>query len=330
MFERIYVEKAVSDHFRTKKILERFPKATVIECESYREVFNRRGQNFRLQKRSPQLMLAQKQGNFSWKTPEGYGIGGENNYYFSHMLNCIYDCRYCFLQGMYQSAHFVLFINFEEFFSDFYKRLEEHQQEVYFFSGYDCDSLALDQVTRFIDEFIPFFQNNPRAILELRTKSVQIGSLLEKQPLENCVVAFTLTPKEIGEALEHKAPSLSRRLEAAKKLEQRGWKIGLRFDPMIYCGNFRDLYASFFQQVFAVLDPKKIHSVSLGTFRLPKAMFDRMRELYPHEKLFTHYLDEGKTVSYGKEREQELISFCEEKILQHIAPHQFFPIGEPV
>ena len=30
------------------------------------------------------------------------------------MYNCIYDCRYCFLQGMYSSANFVLFVNFEE------------------------------------------------------------------------------------------------------------------------------------------------------------------------------------------------------------------------
>ena len=22
------------------------------------------------------------------------------DWYFSHMLNCLYDCRYCFLQGM--------------------------------------------------------------------------------------------------------------------------------------------------------------------------------------------------------------------------------------
>ena len=31
--------------------------------------------------------------------PATYGIGGDENYYFSHMLNCLYDCRYCFLQG---------------------------------------------------------------------------------------------------------------------------------------------------------------------------------------------------------------------------------------
>ena len=44
------------------------------------------------------------------KTPDNFTIGFKKNYYFSHMLNCIYDCKYCFLQGMYNSANYVLFI----------------------------------------------------------------------------------------------------------------------------------------------------------------------------------------------------------------------------
>ncbi|SVD49612.1 uncharacterized protein METZ01_LOCUS402466, partial [marine metagenome] len=62
-------------------------------------------------------------------TPEGYGIGGKNNYYFSHMLNCIYDCRYCFLQGMYRSAHYVLFVNYDEFFGAMDAKLMAHDGE---------------------------------------------------------------------------------------------------------------------------------------------------------------------------------------------------------
>lgn len=41
------------------------------------------------------------------------------------MFNCIYDCRYCFLQGMYSSANYVIFVNFE----DFDKEIEEVIQD---------------------------------------------------------------------------------------------------------------------------------------------------------------------------------------------------------
>ena len=76
-------------------------------------------------------------------TPPDYGLGADRHYYFSHMLNCLYDCRYCFLQGMYQSANYVLFVNFEDFQSDIRSIAEANpDQQHFFFSGYDCDSLA--------------------------------------------------------------------------------------------------------------------------------------------------------------------------------------------
>jgi len=111
----IYIESAVRDHPRARGLLDRYHDLPVVEIERYGEVFNRRAQNFRLQKSNPALIIAHKTGRRVLAAPEGYGLGGDHNYYFSHMLNCIYDCRYCFLQGMYQSAHQVLFVNYEDF-----------------------------------------------------------------------------------------------------------------------------------------------------------------------------------------------------------------------
>ena len=87
MISTIYVENAVVEHPRTRAILARFKDAPVIRIERYGEVFNRRGQNFRLQKKRPALIIAEKHDGHVLPTPPGYGIGGENNYYFSHLLN---------------------------------------------------------------------------------------------------------------------------------------------------------------------------------------------------------------------------------------------------
>ncbi|GIT53918.1 MAG: hypothetical protein Ct9H300mP16_10780 [Pseudomonadota bacterium] len=99
------------------------------------------------------------------------------------MLNCIYDCRYCFLQGMYRSAHYVVFVNYEAFFAGMAGKLEAHPGEaVWFFSGYDCDSLALEPVTGFVSEMLSWLKKYPRAHVELRTKSTQVRSLLAAEP----------------------------------------------------------------------------------------------------------------------------------------------------
>ena len=121
MINTIYIEEEIAEHPRTLDIIKRFPNATKIDCKRYGEIFNRKSQNFRLQKKKPALILAKKHKSLVLPTPKQYGLGAEHNYYFSHMLNCLYDCRYCFLQGMFQSAHYVLFINYEDFIVDMQK-----------------------------------------------------------------------------------------------------------------------------------------------------------------------------------------------------------------
>ena len=209
MIDTIYSEDVISEHPKALEIFKRFPNASVIPCDSYKEVFNPSSQNFRLQKNKPSLILAKKTGNFALPIPESYGIGGKHNFYFSHMLNCIYDCRYCFLQGMYPSANYTLFVNFEDFIKDIDNKTRQfHGQPVWFFSGYDCDSLAMENISGFVSDFLPYFEENNNAHLELRTKSVNIQPLLNKSSIPNIVTAFSFTPEEIGKQLENGVPSV--------------------------------------------------------------------------------------------------------------------------
>ncbi len=332
MISTIYIEAEIAEHPRTLDILKRFPYASKVACERYGEIFNRKSQNFRLQKKQPALILAKKHKGMVLPTPKQYAIGAEHNYYFSHMLNCLYDCRYCFLQGMFQSAHYVLFINYEDFIEDMHASLEQHNgQAVHFFSGYDCDSLALDPVTNFTDEFLPFFEKNPNALLELRTKSTQTRNLLKRNPIQNCVIAFSFTPDKIASALEHKAPNIEKRLNAIIDLQQAGWQIGLRFDPLIYTKEYKKEYTELFTRLFSRINVDLVHSVSLGSFRLPKAYFRKVEKLYPDEKLFSAPMEEeDNNIGYSAEIRNDMLAFCTNIITQHIPAEKFFPCHETV
>ncbi|WP_150051333.1 MULTISPECIES: SPL family radical SAM protein [Methylomonas] len=327
MIDTLYIEAAVAEHPRTLAIRKNFAQARIVECERYGEVFNPKAQNFRLQKRRPALILARKHHKWVLPAPPGYGIGGSRNYYFSHMLNCLYDCRYCFLQGMLESANYVLFVNYE----DFQQQIRDicaqtPQQPVYFFSGYDCDSLALEPVTGFADNFLPLFDALPNAWLELRTKSTQIRSLTAREPVARCVVAFSLSPEGVAEKVEAKAPPLFKRLEAAAKLQRQGWQVGLRFDPLIYQQDYRRQYRALFEQVFARIDPARLHSVSLGVFRLPEAYFKKMHKLYPQERLFSGPLQaQAGMVSYRADLEQAMFEDCRQMLLEYLSSEIFFP-----
>ena len=327
MIETIYIEENIVQHPRVIEIMTRFPQARKLICGRYGEVFNPKAQNFRLQKQKPALILAEKYKNFTMPVPSGYGIGASRNFYFSHMLNCLYDCRYCFLQGMYQSANYVLFINYEDFQDEIKQRCAETPTEaVHFFSGYDCDSLALEPVTGFAEQFLPIFEAIPNAWLELRTKSTQVRSLLSREAFPRCIVAFSLNPDEIATKVEAKAPSLERRLDALLKLQAHGWQVGLRFDPMIYQLGYQQQYQHLFEQVFSVIKLESLHSVSLGAFRLPEKYFKKVHKLFPDEKLFVSPLENNQgMISYKEALEQEMTNFCTEQLLRYIPKELFFP-----
>ena len=326
MIDTIYYEKHLKHHERASTILSRFPDVRCIEIDRFGEVFNKRNQNFRLQKQNPALILAEKFDNFVLTAPSGFGIGGKKNFYFSHMYNCIYDCRYCFLQGMYSSANYVLFVNYEDFDRKIEAVIQESGEETTtFFSGYDCDSLAFEKISGFVKNTLPIFLGLEDVDLELRTKSVQLEPLLSLEPQQNCIVAFSLMPEELAKCLDNKAPSVSRRIAALSRLAERGWPIGLRFDPLIYSYDWKERYKGLIRSLLEVLPDESIHSISYGPLRFPKKMYNEIFKLYPDEGLFSFSMKEaGGVVSYGKLIEDEMSDFLLSQLSDAVSSGKFF------
>ena len=293
----------------------------MLNINRYQELFNKRQQNFRLQKEKPALILAKKHDNFVLPAPSGFGMDSQKNFYFSHMYNCIYDCRYCFLQGMYSSANYLLFVNFEDFFRSISETIQNNAgSSLTFFSGYDCDSLALENVTHFMGFILPLFKKHPNALLELRTKSVQLQPMISTTALQNCVIAYSLIPEAISKSLDNKTPSIQRRIGAMKTLSQAGWKLGLRFDPLIHGRDWRILYRDLIKDIFKEIPVHSIHSISFGALRFPKAMFKKIHSLYPDEKLFSGPLSQSDgLVSYRNDIENEMVNFCRECVNEFVS-----------
>ncbi len=326
MIETIYVEKAIKNHPRTKLILEKFIKSRIISIDNYGEIFNKRNQNFRIQKSNPCLILAHKKDGFVLQAPEGFGIGASKNFYFSHMFNCIYDCRYCFLQGMYSSANYVIFVNFEDFDIAIKKTIEKNiNTKLTFFSGYDCDSLALENVTGFAKHILPIFKTYTQIEIEFRTKSIQKQPFLSLSPMKNVILAYSLMPDLMSNSLDNKAPSISKRISVISELASKGWKIGLRFDPLIHGENWKELYKQLLENIYNNISTDCLHSVSFGTLRFPKRMFKDIFKLYPNEPLFTSPLSlNNKMISYDIEIEEEMTSYCKNLSLRYINEDQIF------
>ncbi len=326
MISALYVEEAVRDSPAVVRLSKRFPNVPTIACERYTQIFNQHRQDFRTQKKRPAMILAEKRNGHVLPTPPNYGIGGRNNYYFSHLLNCLYDCRYCFLQGMYRSAHYVFFVNDGDFQQAIDAKLEEHADEdVYFFSGYDCDSFALESLTAFVNRYLPFFADRPRAILELRTKSLKARSLLDHTPFPNIVAAFSLTPIEVSQKYEIGVPPLDKRLKTMHDLATVGWKIGLRFDPIIAHQDSEAQYQNLFHQVFEHLPADAIHSVTIGAMRFPKGIYKQIACQFPEEPLFAAGHHETKDlIAFDCQKGASVAEMAIEMLKPHVGSDRLF------
>ncbi len=319
----IYIEKDIINHPNTERIISKIKYRNIILCDNYSEVFNNNNQNFRIQKTNPSLVLAKKNNNFIYKAPKEFSIGFKKNFYFSHMLNCIYDCSYCYLQGMLNSANLLLFINYEDFFNKIEKIIEKDNDEKCFFSGYDCDSLALENVTNFVDQLLRHFSITKNSFFEIRSKSVNIAVLKKNKPQRNFITALSLNPDFIVKSFEENTPSLEKRITALKSLQKIGWQVGLRFDPLILEGNMNN-YKFFFEYVFKSLNVKLIHSVTIGNFRMPLGYLKKLSKLRPEDEFIQSQNIDRVLIQKNNLDKNKFLEFSLNEICKYIDMNKIF------
>lgn len=287
MWNEIYLEKALINHPRAQTILEKLKKSPLV-IESYDEIWGRSKKPY-LQKRDTlNLFLARKNGQLLKKAPDAYGSAGEPHYYFIHAYNCIYECQYCYLQGYFNTPDIVLFINHEEIIEEMQKTLDDHESgNVWFHAGEFSDSLALTHLTGELDLYHEFCRKNPRAIIELRTKSVNTRELEKLAPLSNFIVSFSLSPKEMAKRVDLKTPSTESRLRAMDHLNKLGWQIAAHFDPIIYEDKFQEKYQTLLQSMHELELNSALRYLSLGVVRFTKDVFREAERNYPESVIHT-------------------------------------------
>ena len=287
-FSVVYVEEAAMPLPRVQRILEKLPGAEVIRCRDYREVFHRPNQSPSLQKNAQALILAvSDRPRIYAGAPVCQDFGNDRFYYTSDVMNCIFDCEYCYLQGMYPSGHVVVFVNPEDTFREIDTLLSDDSRGVYVCISYDTDLLALEPLLGYVSEWIAYAEKHPSLTLELRTKAASAAVLRSLPVSDRVILALTLSPDPVIRAMEHHTPPLSARLALAREAMERGWKVRLCFDPMIAVHNAETVYNAMFDEVFSVLPMDRVCDVSVGLFRISREYLKEMRRRHPC--LVTYY-----------------------------------------
>ncbi len=266
LFNHIYIEKSVKKE--AEKIISKIKNAYIIEIDNYLEIFGRKKQNFNLQKGRQSLILAKKHTKFLYPNPPYcQNFGFERSFYSSLILNCIFDCKYCFLQGMFSSAHIVFFLNIKDFFSELLKEAENG--EFLLFLSYDTDLLAFENITDFIKDCCDFFASHKNIKVEIRTKSANFQAIANLTPINNITLAWSILPEKIIKKFENKTPSLKQRITAIQNAIEKGWNVRLIFDPIIITKDYEiEEYISFIKEISSKIDKNAITDIGIGNFRM--------------------------------------------------------------
>ncbi|KHO61696.1 DNA repair photolyase [Thermoanaerobacter sp. YS13] len=286
-FSHIYVEKEVLPNSITQNILKKFPKSKVVLIDRYSEVFNRPNQNYLIQKERQNLILAQKRYDFIYKGSKlCEDFGNINFYHTSNIFNCIYDCDYCYLQGMYPSGHLVIFVNIEEYFKEIDKLTQD--QKVYLSISYETDLPALEYLTGFTKQWIEYAKGNKNLVIEIRTKSANFSSVESIDIPSNVIFAWTLLPQPVIDRYEKLTPSLSKRIENIKRAISKGLKVRISIEPVMYIEGFEKIYKNFVEYVFSKIPTEGIQDINIGAFRMVTEQAKKIEKLKEDSPVFCY------------------------------------------
>lgn len=182
--------------------------------------------------------------------------------------NCPLDCSYCILQAYMNQPNLRVFVNLEQELKLVLEKIDQNPDEIFRIgTGEFTDSLAMDDVTDFARLLVPAFTTRKNAILELKTKSVQVEGLLSMKHRDRIIVSWSLNSPYIANHEEHGAPSIKKRLATAQRCQKEGFVIGFHFDPLIFHTGWQDAYMETIEMMDKYIDPKGIIWISLGAFR---------------------------------------------------------------
>ena len=181
---------------------------------------------------------------------------------------CPFDCSWCYLKGTFRFRPDGL--------KPAFKDLDKIKNHVESFilnaktpellnTGEISDSLMGEHLDPPFSKFIIqlFEQQDIHKVLFV-TKSANINNVLGLRSANQAIFSFSLNPSSVAERWEKKAPLPLKRLEAAKKLTEKGYSVRIRIDPIVPIKDWEEHYRQLIDDIFDRFIPERL---TLGSLR---------------------------------------------------------------
>jgi spore photoproduct lyase len=182
---------------------------------------------------------------------------------------CPYSCAWCYLNGTLRFApkksrpYVKPYDKVEQHVRTFLENVDGGGELLN--TGELADSLMNEKNGPPFSKFIiSFFQQQKVHKVLFLTKSSHIEHLLDINVHDKVVISFSMNADGVARRFERGAPPVVERIEAAGKLNNAGYEVRIRIDPMVPVPNWQVEYLSLVDSIFSRFTPSRI---TLGSLR---------------------------------------------------------------
>jgi len=294
--EKIYLDENAEKDWVSQNVLKHFPNLSVERIEDKRSLIKEfLSQEDPIGRGKRSLFLTRFYGKRLKPCPGTSHHICCGYYVINAITNCPMDCSYCVLQGYLNNPFLTLYTNWDELFDEIEAFLSQDARAcLRLGTGELSDSLALDPIFPLAPALISHFAGKRNVILELKTKTTEIGHLLHLDHKGKTVISWSLNPQKIIGEEEKGSAALESRIQAARSCQEAGYPVGFHFDPILYYEGWQKGYEETLVSLSKEIDPKRVAWISLGGFRYPAQLKGIVKERFPDTRIFLGELFPGR------------------------------------
>jgi spore photoproduct lyase len=284
ILKKLFVDAHIASHPETRRICQRIglPTQYVEDPVSLYQWVNSAADPVSRGKQV--LYLTRNKGGFLKACP-GTREYTCCDYQILHVASfCTMDCSYCILQSYFHPPLLQFFVNREDLdreLTDLFTRRSVSRVG----TGEFTDSLIWERWTDLTEFLVSRFSAQEKAVLELKSKTVNIDGLKGLDHRKKTILSWSLNTPAVMKVEERRTASLEARLNAAAQCQEWGYPLAFHFDPMVIYEGCETDYHKVVVQLFERIRPENIVWISLGTFRFMPALKSLIARRFPSSKI---------------------------------------------
>jgi spore photoproduct lyase len=282
--QQLFIDTHVRDHPETVSVCRRLnlPMRYVDDPSQLYHWINQAADP--IQRGKQVLYLTRNKGGFL-KTCPGTRVYTCCDYQILHVASfCTMDCSYCILQTYFHPPLLQYFVNREALDAEL-TALFSRNRISRVGTGEFTDSLIWEAWTDLTQYLVGRFADQDTAVLELKTKTVDVARLEGLAHRRRTILAWSLNTPAVIKDEERRTTTLNDRLKAALRCQKWGYPLAFHFDPLVLYPGCEADYRRVVKRLFETVSPDNIAWISLGTLRFMPSLKPIIARRFPRSKI---------------------------------------------